>query len=64
MPINQIICTSAGANTGIADCALTLKNIVGGFLVPNSFELTAADLATPQSIMTALIEVELLELHK
>jgi len=52
--INQIVCTSAGGNTGIPDCALTLKNTVMGFLVPGAFELTAAQLLTPEATLAAL----------
>lgn len=44
-----------GGNTGIPDCALTLKNTVTGFLVPGSFELTATNLLTPQSALAALV---------
>ncbi len=52
--INQIVCTAAGSNTGIPDCALTLQNTVGGFLVPSAFELTAANLLTPEATLAAL----------
>jgi len=52
--LNNIVCAEAGGNTGIADCSLTLKNVLGGFLVPNSFELTAAQLASKESVMAAL----------
>jgi len=53
--INQIVCTAAGGNTGIPDCALTLKNTVTGFLVPSAFELTAANLLTPEATLAALM---------
>lgn len=53
--INQIICTAAGGNTGIPDCALTLKNAVGGFLVPANFVLSEANLATPEALIAALV---------
>jgi len=53
--LNQAFCASSGGNTGIDDCSLTLKNIVRGFLVPKSFELTAAQLADPDTALAALI---------
>lgn len=52
--LNQYVCAAAGANTGIPDCAVTLKNLKYGFLVPNSFELTEAQLATADSALAAL----------
>lgn len=52
--INQINCTAAGSNTGIPDCALTLKNVIYGFLVPNSFVLSSANLLTPEATLAAL----------
>lgn len=53
--INQIVCTAAGSNTGIPDCALTLQKTVAGFLVPSAFELTAANLLTPEATLAALV---------
>lgn len=53
--LNTITCAAAGSNTGIPDCALTLKNVVGGFLVPNSFELTNTQLADSASVQAALL---------
>lgn len=55
MPVNQIICNVGGANTGIPDCAFTMKNVVKVFLVPSSFELTEAQLSTPESALAALV---------
>lgn len=52
--LNQYACASAGSNTGIPDCAVTPKNFVGGFLVPNSFVLTDSQLATSSSALAAL----------
>lgn len=53
--INQIVCTAAGGNTGIPDCALTLKNTLTGFLVPSAFELTATNLLTTTATLAALV---------
>lgn len=53
--INTIVCSAAGGNTGIPDCAFTFKTLVGGFLVPSGFELTEAQLASPQAAMAALL---------
>lgn len=55
MAVNQIICNVGGANTGIPDCAFTMKNVVKVFLVPNNFELTEAQLATPELALAALV---------
>lgn len=52
--LNTIVCSAAGGNTGVADCSLSLKNILGGFLVPNSFELTEAQMADSVSLLAAL----------
>lgn len=53
--LNQAFCATSGGNTGIDDCSLTLKNIVRGFLVPKSFELTEAQLADSATALAALI---------
>jgi len=53
--LNNIVCSAAGGNTGIADCSLTLKNVVGGFLVPASFELTEAQLASKDAALAAIL---------
>lgn len=52
--LNQYVCAAAGGNTGVPDCAIQLKDLKKGFLVPSSFELTATDLATPESALAAL----------
>lgn len=52
--LNTRVCTAAGGNTGIADCSLTLQNILAGFLVPSSFELTNANLASASTALAAL----------
>jgi hypothetical protein len=52
--LNNIKCAGAGANTGISECFLDIKNIVGGAIVPNDFELSAAQLASADTIMAAL----------
>ena len=53
--LNTIVCVAAGGNTGIPNCAFTFKNLKGGFLVPPSFELTEAQLASSATVMAALI---------
>lgn len=53
--LNFKACNVAGGNTGSGDCFIEPKNLAGGFLVPSGFELTAAQLATPESTMAALI---------
>lgn len=52
--LNSFVCAAAGGNTGISDCAITLGQLKSGFLVPNSFELTAAQLASPATALAAL----------
>lgn len=52
--LNRTTCAAGGGNTGIGDCPLIPKNIIGFFIVPNNFELTPAQLATLQtSLQTA-----------
>lgn len=53
--LNQYACAVGGGNTGVPDCAISLKDLKGGFLVPSGFELTEAQLATPTTALTALI---------
>lgn len=53
--LNTVVCSAAGGNTGIADCSLTLKNVIGGFLAPASFELTAEQLVSAETVLAALI---------
>lgn len=52
--LNRIICGQAGANTGTGACVLTLGGVVGGFLVPSSFALSASDLASETALLAAL----------
>jgi len=42
--LNQLICANDVANTGFGSCYLDMKQIVGGFIVPNGYKLTAAEL--------------------
>lgn len=53
--INTIVCSAAGGNTGIPDCAFTFKTLKGGFLVPSSFVLSEAQLSSKETIMAALL---------
>lgn len=43
--LNRTVCAVDFANTGIGDCPLVPKHIVGMFIVPKDFELTQAQLA-------------------
>lgn len=52
--LNVNNCNEAGKNTGYGDCVKDIKNIVGGFLVPSDFELTAQQMETPDSVIQAL----------
>lgn len=52
--LNSFVCAAAGGNTGIADCAISIGLLKSGFLVPNSFELTEAQLADPATALAAL----------
>jgi len=52
--LNSFVCAAAGGNTGIADCAISIGLLKSGFLVPNSFELTEAQLADSATALAAL----------
>jgi hypothetical protein len=52
--LNIANCAVGGGNTGFGDCFKDLKNIVGGLLVPAGFELSAADLASPATVLAAI----------
>jgi len=52
--LNQTNCSIAVGNTGVGDCAFDLASIVTGFLVPRSFRLTAAQMATKETALAAL----------
>lgn len=55
--LNQLQCASNAGNTGIGDCFLDIKNIVGGFLVPRSLELTEVDTASAAALAERLQEL-------
>lgn len=55
--LNQIQCASNAGNTGIGDCFLDIKNIVGGFLVPRNLELTPVDTASAADLAERLQEL-------
>lgn len=55
MILNTANCAFNAGNTGIGDCAFDPKQLVGGFLVPKSFTLTAAQLATKETALAALV---------
>ncbi len=50
--LNQLVCANNVANTGFGNCFLDMKQIIGAFIVPNGFSLTAADLADIQIALT------------
>lgn len=52
--LNVNNCNESGKNTGYGDCTKDFKNIVGGFLVPSNFALTAEQMATPETVLAAL----------
>lgn len=53
--LNFKACNLAGGNTGSGDCFIEPKNLAGGFLVPSGFELTAEQMASPESTLAALV---------
>ena len=52
--LNIANCAVSAGNTGISDCAFDPKQLVGGFLVPKSFVLTAAQLLSKDLVLAAL----------
>ncbi len=52
--LNTTVCVTGGANTGVSDCPLDFKLAQFIIKVPQSFELTAANMATKETVMTAL----------
>lgn len=42
--LNRMVCASDFANTGVGDCPLIPKHIIGMFIVPKDFVLTESDL--------------------
>jgi len=52
--LNAALCAVNVGNTGSPDCVFDPQLMVGGFLVPSSFELTAANLATETTLQAAL----------
>lgn len=52
--LNAANCAVNVGNTGSPDCVFDPQLIVGGYLVPSAFELTAANLATEATLQTAL----------
>ena len=51
--LNELVCASDVANTGFGNCYLDMQQIVGAFIVPNGYKLTAAELQTLQTTLTA-----------
>ena len=49
--INRFVCATEFANTGIGDCPIVPKHIVGAFIVPKDFEITAADAVTLKTFL-------------
>lgn len=52
--LNAANCAVNVGNTGSPDCVFDPQLIVGGYLVPSAFELSAADLATETALQAAL----------
>lgn len=52
--LNVNNCNESGKNTGYGDCTKDIKNIVGGFLVPSDFALTAEQMATSATVLAAI----------
>lgn len=52
--LNKPLCGESGGNTGVCDCFFDPKKIVRAFLVPTSFRLTAAQLASTALAIAAL----------
>lgn len=51
--LNQLICANNVANTGFGSCYLDMDQIIGGFIVPNGYSLTAAELDDLITTLTA-----------
>lgn len=51
--LNQLVCANNVANVGFGSCFLDMEQIVGAFIVPNGFSLSAADLADLQTALIA-----------
>lgn len=52
--LNNIDCLTDGANTGYGDCFLSLKNIVGGAIVPKNRVFTAEELESAETLLAAI----------
>lgn len=51
--LNELVCAQDVANTGYGNCYLDMQQIVGAFIVPNGYKLTAAELAALTTTLTA-----------
>lgn len=51
---NKLDCANSTANTGISDCALDIKGLAGGFLVPANFELPASQAGSAAAALAYL----------
>lgn len=51
---NKLDCANPTANTGISDCALDIKGLAGGFLVPANFELPASQAGSATAALAYL----------
>ena len=52
--INVTDCTTSRKNLGYGDCVVDVKQIIGAFLVPSTFKLDAAALASKATAIAAL----------
>jgi len=52
--LNKLDCAINTGNTGVSDCALDIKALAGGFLVPSNFEIPVSQLATVELALAFL----------
>lgn len=55
--LNQLVCANAVSNTGFGNCFLDMQQIIGAFIVPVGFELTASEIQTLQASLIAKTKV-------
>ena len=53
--LNALICNLFGTNTGKPYCDVYPDFPIGGFLTPQNYQLSGADIATPAAVLAALI---------
>lgn len=55
MPLNELTCVTGGGNTGVGECPLDIKNMVGAILAPSNLVIAAADTASASVFLTKLL---------